>query len=153
MKKFLIILLCGIFLVGITGCANETNNNVVEVLNKISTEQVDSWAEQGYYNGFTVHYIQEDLDEENNYIIITSGDKKFTTAPSSTEYTMNDIPNYDGTLHNEFVMMGGNNNVNYIIIYDIKEQKYYNVEINYEKTSLNGAEYDYPVFSNAEEIK
>ena len=31
--------------------------------------------------------------------------------------------------------------------------KYYDVEVSYEKADLNGAKKEYPVFSNAKEIK
>ena len=44
-------------------------------------------------------------------------------------------------------------NVKHIAVYEIETKKYYDVEVKYEKADLNGAKKEYPVFSNAKEIK
>jgi hypothetical protein len=99
-----------------------------------------------------MYLIQDYLDDDGRYVIVASGDTEFKEAPDSTKY-IEKVSDYEGNSYDSFRMMESSTDVNYMVIYDSKTSKYYDVEINYEKTEFNNVEFDYPVFSNAKEIK
>lgn len=143
-----------ILLACLTGCVNNTSSNIVKDLNDTINEEIAKWQEREYGATLSVYYIQNSLDKkELGYVIVASGDKEFTSKPDFTEYKENDIPNYEGNSYDNMRMMLSEQTVNYIIGYDKNLQKYYNIEVAYEKVNLNGAEKEYPVFSNAKELK
>lgn len=157
-NKIFSILIIAIMLVGmlfiLTGCGNNDTNNIVKDLNNTIDEEISIWKEKGYGATLSIYYIQNSLDKKGlNYTIVTSGDKEFTSKPSFTEYKEKDIPNYDGNSYGNMRMMLEEQNIKYIICYDKTLQKYYDIEVNYEKVDLNGAKKEYPVFSNAKELK
>ena len=149
----IIVMFVGI-LFSLTGCGTSTSSNIVKDLNNTINEEIAKWQEKGYGATLSVYYIQNSLDKkELSYTIVASGDKGFTSKPDFTEYKEKDIPNYDGNSYGNMRMMLEEQTVNYIIGYDKNSQKYYNIEVAYEKVNLNGAEKEYPVFSNAKELK
>ncbi|MBP3596498.1 MAG: hypothetical protein J6J60_04040 [Clostridia bacterium] len=143
-----------ILLACLTGCVNNTSSNIVKDLNDTINEEIAKWQEREYGATLSVYYIQNSLDKkELGYVIVASGDKEFTSKPDFTEYKENDITNYTGNSYDNMRMMLSEQTVNYIIGYDKNLQKYYNIEVTYDKVNLNGAEKEYPVFSNAKELK
>lgn len=145
MKKILSILLIGILVIGITGCGN--SSNLIKSLNDAVQEELNVWVEQDGHTDFTISKIQSHLSD---YTFIASGDKEFTSTNGSTEYT-NQIVGYKSYSDNS--TMTSTSDIKYVLVYDKENQKYYSVEISYEKTKFKEQyEYDYPVFSNAKEI-
>lgn len=148
-----IVMLAGM-LFCLTGCGNSTSSNIVKDLNDTIKEEIAKWQEREYGATLSVYYIQNSLDKkELKYVIVASGDKEFTSKPDFTEYKENDIPNYDGNSYGNMRMMLEEQTIKHIIGYDKNLDKYYNIEVNYEKVNLNGAEKEYPIFSNAKELK
>ena len=156
-KKLFNLVLIFVMLVGtlfmLTGCGNSESNNIVKDLNDIVNEEVAEWKEKGYGATLSVYSIQNGLDKKNlQYVIVASGDKEFTSAPEFVEYK-EDVPNYDGNSYSSMRMMEEEMNVKYCVVYAKEANKYYNVEVSYEEADLNGAKKEYPVFSNAKELK
>lgn len=157
-KRILTLVLIVVMLVGmlftLTGCGSNSSSNIVKDLNDTVNEEIAKWQEREYGATLSVYYIQNSLDKkELSYVIVASGDKEFTSKPDFTEYKENDIPNYDGNSYGNMRMMLEEQTVKYIIGYDKNLQKYYNIEVSYAETDLNGAKKEYPVFSNAKELK
>ncbi len=154
-KKVLIIgiiLILAISLVLLTGCG--ASSNITDTLNNVVSEELAEWQEEGYARSFTMYLIQEALDsKEVGYVIVASGESAFTASPGITEYEEGDVPNYGDSSYSYTRMMEGESAAKNAVIYDSNSGKYYNVEITYEKTELRGVERQYPVFSNATEIK
>ena len=157
-KKILSVLLIGILIIGLTGCgknnsnnvSNNENNSLIEALNNISDNIVSDWKNKGYHYDIAVSIIQNKL---NGYTIIASGDSEFKNAIDKTEY-VNKPENYDGNSFHATYVMKSSENVNYFLVLDKNTNKYYNVQIKYETMKLDDKyEYDYPVFSNANELK
>ena len=157
-KKIVSVLLIGILLIGLTGCgknnsnnvSNNENNSLIEALNNISDNIVSDWKNKGYHYDIAVSIIQNKL---NGYTIIASGDSEFKNAIDKTEY-VNKPENYDGNSFHATYVMKSSENVNYFLVLDKNTNKYYNVQIKYETMKLDDKyEYDYPVFSNATELK
>lgn len=154
LSLILIFIMLGGMLVLLTGCGNSNSSNIVKDLNNTINEEIAKWQEREYGATLSVYYIQNSLDKkELSYTIVASGDKEFTSKPNFIEYKEKDIPNYEGNSYGNMRMMLEEQNVKYIIGYDKTSQKYYNIEVNYEKVNLNGTEKEYPVFSNAKELK
>ena len=157
-KKILSVLLIGILIIGLTGCGknnsnnvlNNENNSLIETLNNISDNIVSDWKNKGYHYDIAVSIIQNKL---NGYTIIASGDSEFKNAIDKTEY-VNKPENYDGNSFHATYVMKSSENVNYFLVLDKNTNKYYNVQIKYKTMKLDDKyEYDYPVFSNATELK
>lgn len=155
-KKILIIGLLAVLtmvLIGLTGCGN-SKTKIIDDLNSVINDEVTEWKEKGYGATLSVYNIQSMLKKKNlQYTIVASGDTEFTKSPEITEYKEKDIQGYSGKSYDNLRMLDDEMNVKYFVVYEIETQKYYNVEVNYEKADLNGAKKDYPVFSNAKEIK
>ena len=151
-KKILgVILVVCLFLIMLllTGCGN--GNNIVNQLNNAMQQEITGWKEQGYARTLTIAYLQGCLD--SNYVIVASGETEFISSPEITKYQEGNVPNYDGSSYSITRMMEQAYNVNYMVVLDNSTGKYYNIKISYENTDLNGIEKEYPVFSNANEIK
>ena len=162
-KKFLCLGIVAILitmLVLLTGCGENTNsdqgsannedNSLIETLNNISDNIVSDWKNKGYHYDIAVSIIQNKL---NDYTIIASGDSEFKNKIDTTEY-VNKPENYDGNSFHATYVMKSSENVNYFLVLDKNKNKYYNVQIKYETMKLDDKyEYDYPVFSNAKELK
>lgn len=167
MKKKILSLLLVIMLISsmfvLTACGDddddmdEAGNEVVENLNDAISEILSDWKERGYGGTLSIYYIQNKLDSLGvDYTIIASGDEEFTSVPESdeTEYVEN-VSGYSGNSFSNMRMMETGLDVNYCIVYDVEADKYYNVEISYDSSYVvsNSVKTEYPVFSNATEIK
>ena len=151
---FLILIMLVGMLFLLTVCGNSISSNIVKDLNDTINEEITKWQEREYGATLSVYYIQNSLDKkELGYVIVASGDKEFTSKPDFIEYKENEIPNYDGNSYGNTRIMLKEQTVNYIIGYDKNSQKYYNIEVSYAETDLNGVKKEYPVFSNAKELK
>lgn len=148
-KYILLVLVLISGLLVLTGCGN--GNNIVNQLNNAMQQEIAGWKEQGYARTLTMAYIQGCLD--SNYVIVASGETEFTSSPEITKYQEVDVPNYDGSSYSITRMMEQAYNVNYMVVLDNTTGKYYNIKISYENTDLNGIKKEYPVFSDAKEIK
>ncbi len=148
-KYILLTLTLIIGLVILTGCGKA--DTIVAQLNSEIKEDVAKWQEQGYARTLTMTYLQGGLD--SNYVIVASGDTEFTSSPNITKYQENDVPNYEGNSYSITRMMSKDYDVNYLVVLDRNTGKYYNIKITYENTDLSGVEKEYPVFSDAKEIK
>ena len=151
-KKIKYILLAIVLISGLlvlTGCGN--GNNIVNQLNNAMQQEIAGWKDQGYARTLTMTYLQGCLD--SNYVIVASGETEFTSSPEITKYQEGNVPNYDGSSYSITRMMEQAYNVNYMAVLDNSTGKYYNIKISYENTDLNGIEKEYPVFSDAKEIK
>ncbi len=155
-KKILIIgftLILAIILITLTGCGS-TKSTIVEDLNGVVNDEVAEWKAKEYGSTLSIYNIQYMLKNKNlQYTIVASGDTEFTKTPEITEYKEKDIPNYSGKSYDNLRMLEEDMNVKHIAVYEIETQKYYDVEVKYEKADLNGAKKEYPVFSNAKELK
>ena len=157
-NKTLSLVLIFVMLIGmlfiLAGCGSSSSNNIVKDMNDTMAEEIAKWQEREYGATLSVYAFQSDLDKkELGYVIVASGDKEFTSKPDFTEYKEKDIANYDGNSYGNMRMLLTENTVNYFIVYDKNTQKYYNIEVSYAETDLNGAKKEYPVFSNAKELK
>lgn len=150
----IVIMLTGILFV-LTGCSGtNSSNNISENMNIVINEELAKWQDRGYGITFTIFNIQSDLDnKEFGYKIVASGDKEFISKPDFTEYKENEISGYDGNSYSNMRMLLEEHTVNYFVVLDVNSQKYYNVEVTYAEKDLNGAKKEYPVFSNAKELK
>lgn len=151
-KKFLIfgiIFVLGIMLFVLTGCGS-SSNNIADALNKVVKTSVDTWQEKGYAHTFSMSDIQSSLDK--NYVIIASGDEKFTSKSDKTSYS-EDIAGYSGETASNTRMLESDMDVNNCLVLDKSTGKYYNIEITYKTTNLNGTDKEYPYFQNAKEVK
>ena len=158
-KKILSILLVGILIVGLTGCgANKSNssNKITDSLNKVVKNIIDDWENNSYPNyNFNLARIEKELEKDSyNIVFIASGTKEFTAnnIPKDRVYT-DKIDNYDGTSFINGSMLKEETSIHYCIVYDEINDKYYNVEISYKKTTANDYEREYPYFDNAKELK
>lgn len=146
----IVILIIGLLI--LTGCG--TSNTIVDNLNNVVDSELAEWQEQGYGRSFTMYLMQQGLSSINPaYVIVASGEKEFTVAPDITEYEEGEIANYEGTGYSYTRMMEGSSAATNLVILDTTTKKYYNVQISYQEFDLNGAKKEYPVFSNAKEIK
>ena len=156
-KKILslgIVAILIIMLVLLTGCGNNSSNTIIEELNNVVNAQIDEWKEKGYGTTLTVYAIQNGLDKNNSkYVIVASGDKEFTKAPTITKYTEKDIEGYDGNSYSQTRMMEKSNTVNYLLVFDSENNQYYNVKSVIQEVENNGVKKEYPVFSDAKELK
>ena len=165
-NKILNVILVFIMLTGVmfilTGCRNDNNKNenskkgneIVSELNEIVDEAIADWKKKGYGTTLSIVYIQNSLNKrDSNYVIVASGDKEFTSAPSVKKYTESNIEGYDGNSYGNMRMMEKSSNINYIVVYDSKNEEYYNVEVSFKEEKLNDAKKEYPVFSNPQELK
>lgn len=158
MKNKILSIVIILFLIGmvfvLTGCGNKQSNNIVNELNSVVNEDVAKWQERQYATTFTVFNIQSGLRSKDlQYIIVASGDKEFTSAPDFLEYKEKDIPNYDGTSYSYMRMLEETNTVKHFVVFEPTSKKYYDVEVNYAESKINGIGHEYPVFSNAKELK
>ena len=146
MKKILSILLISILSLTLIGCGS--SSNIIKSLNDAVQEELNVWVEQDGHSDFTISKIQSHLSD---YTFISSGDTEFISTDGSTEYT-NQIVGYKS--YSDNTVMSSTSDIKYALVYDKVNQKYYSVEISYETTKFKEQyEYDYPVFSNAKEIK
>ena len=156
-KKILslgIVAVLMIMLILLTGCGNNSSNTIIEELNNVVNAQIDEWKEKGYGTTLSVYAIQNGLDKNNSkYVIVASGDKEFTKAPTITKYTEKDIEGYDGNSYSQTRMMEKSNTVNYLLVFDSENNKYYNIKSDIKEVDNNGAKKEYPVFSDAKELK
>ena len=156
-KKILslgIVAILMIMLVLLTGCGNSSSNTIIEELNSVVNAQIDEWKEKGYGTTLTVYAIQNGLDKNNSkYVIVASGDKEFTKAPTITQYEEKDIEGYDGNSYSQIRMMEKSNTVNYLLVFDSENNQYYSVKSDIQEVENNGVKKEYPVFSNAKELK
>ncbi len=147
----IIMILLGILFI-LTGCGS--SNNITKDLNDIVNEEVTSWKEKEYARTLSVVSIQNSIDSKKmQYAIVASGDKEFTSTPDFTEYKEDGISNYNGNTYSNMRMLEKDMNVNNIVVYDRTNKKYYNIKVTYEETDLNGSKKEYPVFSDAKELK
>ena len=155
-KKVLIIgfaLILAIILITLTGCGSK-KSKIVDDLNGVVNDEVAEWKKKEYGSTLSIYNIQNMLkDKKLQYTIVASGDSEFTKTPEITEYKEEDVPNYSGKSYDNLRMLEEDMNVKHIAVYEIETKKYYDVEVKYEKADLNGAKKEYPVFSNAKEIK
>ena len=156
-KKILslgIVAILMIMLVLLTGCGNSSSNTIIEELNNVVNAQIDEWKEKGYGTTLSVYAIQNGLDKNNSkYVIVASGDKEFTKAPTITKYTEKDIEGYDGNSYSQTRMMEKSNTVNYLLVFDSENNQYYSVKSDIQEVENNGVKKEYPVFSDAKELK
>ena len=169
-NKILSIMLVFMMLIvtmfALTGCGNEDNNEesnkksskkgneIVSQLNGVVDDAIADWKKKEYGPTLSIVAIQNSLNKkESNYVIIASGDKKFTSAPTVKKYTESNIDGYDGKSYGNMRMMEKSSGVNYIVVYDSRNDEYYNVEVSFKEEKLNRAKKEYPVFSNAQELK
>jgi len=146
-KKILNLLLVLGCVFVLVGCGK--SNKISTLLNDYVKKEVDTWEEKGYAHTFTLSDIQTGLDK--NYVIIASGDEKFTSSPSNTTYTEK-VDNYYGITFSNTRMLEGNMSVFYCLVLDKNANKYYNIEITYKTKEINGIGKDYPYFGNEEEL-
>ena len=162
LSVILVLMMLIATLLTITGCGNKESNQktskkgneVVDELNEVVDDAIADWKKKGYGTTLSIIFIQNSLDKkDSNYIIVASGDKEFTSAPKFKKYTENNIDGYDGKSYGNMRMMEKSSDINYIVVYNSKNEKYYNVEVSFKEEKLNSAKKEYPVFSNAQELK
>ena len=132
-KKILSILLIGILAIGLSGCgkAKRTSEaNIGDDLNKL----MDKLAEES--DNFHVNTIQDYLEDNSNYRLIDGNRTEFSEKPSNSnnKYTVIE--------QNEQLI---NTNSNYVLIYNVKTDKYYSIPV--------GAVGYKPYFNEATELK
>ena len=147
MKNKILLFIIGIISLTLVGCSS--SSNIAKEMNKVVDDSVSKWEEKGYAHTFSLSDIQSDLD--GKYIIIASGDKEFTKAVSNTSYTEK-VSDYDGNTYTYTRMMEKDMNVNYCLVLNKDNNKYYNIKITYKTINLNGVEKEYPYFENEKEI-
>lgn len=115
-------------------------NNAVSLI-------IEDWKENGNHSEFYPKAIQKKLD---NLIIIGCGGIEYKEKTDDTKYSIH-IENTEN--YTDYNVMRSNTKVNYMMIYDSNNSKYYNVEISCKTVKFKDSEYDYPVFSNATLLK
>ncbi len=150
---FIMVIMIGMLFI-LTGCGSNQSNNIISELNSIVDQAIESYKEKGHGTTLTVAYIQNSLDKKNSaYVIVASGDKEFTSAPAITEYKETGIENYDGNSYDNTRMLETDMTVNYFVVYDKTNNKYYNVKVSYKNAGTDGVTKEYPEFSDAIELK
>lgn len=135
----------------LTGCGSK--NKIETALNDAMDKTISLWKEKGNVTTVTMSGIQDGLSQQNkSYVIIASGDAEFEKSAVSKIYTI-DVEEYKGNAFGLIRAMSKEAKVNYVMIYDAEENKYYNIEIEYKTVSINGEEKEYPYFKNATEIE
>lgn len=151
-KKILSIIFISILIIGVTGCGS-SSSNISSKINEIVTKVVDNSKQNEYAHTFSISDIQNSLNEKGyKYVFIASGDKEFTSAVNEKKYTEN-INNYSGNLYSNGRMMEKDMNVNYCLILDQENGKYYNIKISYKTYNLNDSKKEYPYFEKEELLK
>lgn len=150
-KKFIMVFICAIALIGLTGCGS--SSNIEKELNDVIEEGLKSWKEKEYGSTFTLSSIQDSLNNKNStLVIIASGDKEFTEKATITTYTES-LENYSGSLFSQTRMLEKDMNVSYVLVYDKDSSDYYNVPISYEEFEFeSGAKKEYPKFMNSNKL-
>lgn len=148
MKKILLTtILCLGLLFCITGCGtDDSNEKVLKALNDSVSILVDEWNNAGHKD-IIVDDIQKHLDD---YTIINSSKSEYLQTDGSTEYTKQMIGS--SNFSSSSMMISGSD-INYILVYDKNNQKYYNVEIKYKEVTFKEQyKYDIPYFNKANEL-
>lgn len=146
-----IIAILGLMMIALTGCGS-SSNNIANILNEIVKSSVDTWPEKGAHT-FTMSDLQDTLNNKGyKFTIIACGDSKFTKATTEKKFTENPS-NYSGNAYSNTRGLESELTFNYCLVLDTKTQKYYNLEITYKTTQINGTNKEYPYFQNVKEIK
>ncbi len=131
MKKVLMILLCGITVLGLTtGCGNNSSTSVKDDLNSL----MDKLEKEE--DNFHVSTIQEYLEKNSDYRLIDGKKDEFTSKPDTSK------DQYTSVQKNEQLL---NTSSNYVLIYNTKSDKYYSIPV--------GAVGYKPYFNEATELK
>jgi hypothetical protein len=131
-KKLLCFLLCGVVLIGLTGCGgNDSSTTSIQdelngLMDKLEQESDD----------FHVSTIQDYLENNSDFRLIAGDDEEFTERPSSS------IQQYTVVQEREQLI---NTNSDYVLIYNVKTDKYYSIPM--------GAVGLKPYFNEATELK
>ena len=150
MKKIIYSVLGLVFLFALTGCGS--SSDISSRLNEVVKDDVDTWVDKGYAHTFTLSDIQNSLNSKGyNLTIIASGDSEFKSSISNTKYTES-VDNYKGSLYSNMRMLEKDMNVNYCLVLNKDNNKYYSIKITYKTTMLNGTEKEYPYFDNDKEL-
>lgn len=148
MKKILLTLfLCFGLLFCITGCgSDDSSKKVLKALNDSVSMLVDDWNAAGHKD-IIVDDIQKHLED---YTIINSSKSEYSQTDGSIEYTKQMVGS--SNFSSSSMMISGSD-INYILVYDKNNKKYYNVEIEYkEATFKEQYKYDIPYFTKANEL-
>ena len=129
-KKFLSILILGFFLIGIAGCGKTESSNISDNLNQL----IASLEKES--DDFEVNTIQKYLEKNSDYRLIAGQDEEFTEKPSSSKNQYTYVQESEQLI---------NTNSLYVLIYDTKTDKFYNVSITYISYK--------PYFNEAIELK
>lgn len=131
MKKILMIILCGITVLGLTtGCGNTSSTSVKDDLNNL----MDKLEKEE--DNFHVSTIQEYLEKNSDYRLIDGKKDEFTSKPDTSK------DQYTSVQKNEQLL---NTSSNYVLIYNTKSDKYYSIPV--------GAVGYKPYFNEATELK
>ena len=150
MKKILLSLVLLIFVGFLSGCGQ--SSDISNKLNEIVKSNVDTWDSNGYAHTFTVSDIQSSLDSKNsNLVIIASGSNEFTNSVTNIRYVEN-LSNYKGELYSNTRMLEKDMNVNYFLVLNKDNNKYYSVKVTYKTKKLNDVEKEYPYFDSDKEL-
>ena len=150
MKKILLSLVLVIFVGFLSGCGQ--SSDISNKLNEIVKSNVDTWDSNGYAHTFTVSDIQSSLDSKNsNLVIIASGSNEFTNSVTNIRYVEN-LGNYRGDLYSNTRMLEKDMNVNYFLVLNKDNNKYYSVKVTYKTKKLNDVEKEYPYFDSDKEL-
>lgn len=150
MKKILLSLVLVIFVGFLSGCGQ--SSDISNKLNEIVKSNVDTWDSNGYAHTFTVSDIQSNLDSKNsNLVIIASGSNEFTNSVTNIRYVEN-LSNYKGDLYSNTRMLEKDMNVNYFLVLNKDNNKYYSVKVTYKTKKLNDVEKEYPYFDSDKEL-
>lgn len=147
-----ILAILGLMLIVLTGCGS-SSNSITDKLNEIVKSSVDTWQEKEYAHTFTMSDLQSSLNDKGyKYIIIACGDSEFTNATTEKKFTENPS-NYSGNAYSNTRGLESELTVNYCLVLDTEAQKYYNIEITYKTTQINGTDKEYPYFQNVKVVK
>ena len=131
MKKILMVLLCGMAVLGLTtGCGSKSSTSVKDDLNSL----MDKMEKEE--DNFHVSTIQKYLEKNSDYRLIDGKKDAFTSKPDSSK------DKYTSVQKSEQLI---NTSSNYVLIYNTKSDKYYSIPV--------GAVGYKPYFNEATELK
>lgn len=137
MKKFLSILVCGVLILGISGCGSENKkeSNVVGDLNKVMTDclkENDSTEKKG---NCTMNWLLQDrLKTYSSYELLNTSQTEFTTKPQEPNSLFTYGTSRDGLCAYKYALM-----------YNKDSKNYYSVE-------LDCADKEKPAFKTAKKL-
>lgn len=145
MKKLLMILLCGITVLGLTtGCGSNslTEKDVLADINKIVNNHFDKAIKENRQTSMTIKDFKNQLDTYSDYKLIDKSGSEYTTKPTEPNYIIGQFYEID--------QINTSDNVDikrYFLIYNEKNKTYYSVLCDWDKDN------DRPIFIEAKEVK